>query len=120
MHNCYGFEARKQWRPAGKGQKLSRIRRPEKRGFIPPEYSGDHLMPTAYVNGQVIDGRGNAYQGYVIVDGDKIAEVGRGNPASLGEGSPLFRGSSTVTSICAATAWPIRAPSKPAIPMRSR
>ena len=43
-------------------------------------------MPTAYVNGQVIDGRGNAYPGYVIVDGDKIAEVGRGNPASLGEG----------------------------------
>ena len=42
-------------------------------------------MATAYVNGQVIDGRGNAYQGYVIVDGDKIAEVGRGSPPSLGE-----------------------------------
>jgi hypothetical protein len=25
------------------------------------------------------------YQGYVIVDGDKIAEVGRGNPPALGE-----------------------------------
>src|ERR1044071_6508358 len=42
-------------------------------------------MATAYVNGQVIDGRGKAYQGYVIVDGDKIAEVGQGNPPSLGE-----------------------------------
>ena len=35
------------------------------------------IMATAYVNGQVIDGRGKAYQGYVIVEGDKIAEVGR-------------------------------------------
>ncbi|AMN40510.1 metal-dependent hydrolase family protein [Rhodoplanes sp. Z2-YC6860] len=40
-------------------------------------------MPTAYINGQVIDGRGKAYQGYVIVDGDKIAEVGAGHPATL-------------------------------------
>jgi imidazolonepropionase-like amidohydrolase len=42
-------------------------------------------MVTAYVNGQVIDGLGKAYQGYVIVDGDKIAEVGHGSPPSLGE-----------------------------------
>jgi imidazolonepropionase-like amidohydrolase len=42
-------------------------------------------MPTAYVNGQVIDGRGSAFNGYVIVDGDKIAEVGRGSPPALGE-----------------------------------
>ncbi len=42
-------------------------------------------MITAYVNGQVIDGLGKAYQGYVIVDGDKIAEVGEGSPPSLGE-----------------------------------
>ncbi len=37
-------------------------------------------MVTAYVNGQVIDGRGKAYKGYVIVDGDKIADVGQGSP----------------------------------------
>src|SRR6266446_4267721 len=42
-------------------------------------------MVTAYVNGQVIDGRGKAFKGYVIVDGDKIAEVGQGSPPSLGE-----------------------------------
>src|SRR5438132_12075119 len=42
-------------------------------------------MVTAYVNGQVIDGHGKAYKGYVIVDGDKIAEVGQGSPPSLGE-----------------------------------
>jgi imidazolonepropionase-like amidohydrolase len=42
-------------------------------------------MATAYVNGQVIDGRGKAFKGYVIVDGDKIAEVGNGSPPSLGE-----------------------------------
>lgn len=40
-------------------------------------------MPTAYLNGQVIDGRGKAYQGYVIVDGDKIIEVGAGTPQAL-------------------------------------
>src|SRR6516165_7121320 len=39
-------------------------------------------MRTAYVNGQVIDGRG---EGYVIIDGDRIAEVGPGNPPVLGE-----------------------------------
>jgi imidazolonepropionase-like amidohydrolase len=43
-------------------------------------------MATAYLNGRVIDGLGKAYQGYVIVDGDKFAEVGPGSPASLGEG----------------------------------
>src|SRR6516165_3829549 len=42
-------------------------------------------MRTAYVNGQVIDGRGKAYEGYVIIDGDRIAEVGPGNPPALGE-----------------------------------
>jgi imidazolonepropionase-like amidohydrolase len=42
-------------------------------------------MTTAYVNGQVIDGRGKAYRGYVIVDGDKIVEVGEGEPPTLGE-----------------------------------
>ena len=42
-------------------------------------------MRTAYVNGQVIDGRGKAYEGYVIIDGDRIAEVGPGNPSALGE-----------------------------------
>lgn len=41
-------------------------------------------MTIAYVNGQVIDGRGGAYKGYVIVEGDKIAAVGRGDPPSLG------------------------------------
>ena len=42
-------------------------------------------MTVAYVNGQVIDGRGKAYTGYVIVDQDKIAEVGQGAPPPLGE-----------------------------------
>jgi imidazolonepropionase-like amidohydrolase len=42
-------------------------------------------MRTAYVKGQVIDGRGKAYEGYVIIDGDRIAEVGPGNPPALGE-----------------------------------
>jgi imidazolonepropionase-like amidohydrolase len=42
-------------------------------------------MRTAYVNGQVIDGRGKAHEGYVIIDGDRIAEVGPGNPPALGE-----------------------------------
>jgi imidazolonepropionase-like amidohydrolase len=42
-------------------------------------------MTTAYINGHVIDGRGKAFQGYVIVDGDKIAEVGPGNGPTLGE-----------------------------------
>ncbi|MDH7799225.1 MULTISPECIES: amidohydrolase family protein [unclassified Beijerinckia] len=41
-------------------------------------------MAIAYVNGQVIDGRGNAYQGYVIVDGDKVAEIGRSDLPSFG------------------------------------
>src|ERR1051325_9404151 len=44
-------------------------------------------MPTAYVNGQVIDGRGNAFNGYVIVDGAKIAEVRRGAARALGDSS---------------------------------
>src|SRR5262249_47438343 len=48
------------------------------------ERSGDS-MATAYVNGQVIDGRGRAFQGYVIVDGDRIAEVGPGSAPALGE-----------------------------------
>jgi imidazolonepropionase-like amidohydrolase len=42
-------------------------------------------MATAYVNGRVIDGRGKAFQGYVIVDGDKIAEVGPGSGPALGD-----------------------------------
>lgn len=42
-------------------------------------------MPVAYVNGQVVDGLGNAFDGYVIVDGERIAEVGRGNPQDLGD-----------------------------------
>jgi imidazolonepropionase-like amidohydrolase len=42
-------------------------------------------MATAYVNGQVINGRGRAFQGYVIVDGDRIAEVGPGSAPALGE-----------------------------------
>jgi imidazolonepropionase-like amidohydrolase len=42
-------------------------------------------MTTVYVNGQVIDGRGKAFQGYVIVDGDKIAEVGPGSGPTLSE-----------------------------------
>jgi imidazolonepropionase-like amidohydrolase len=42
-------------------------------------------MTVAYLNGQVIDGRGKAYTGYVIVDQDKIAEVGPGAPPALGE-----------------------------------
>jgi imidazolonepropionase-like amidohydrolase len=43
------------------------------------------MATTAYINGQVIDGRGKAYQGYVIVDGDKIAEVGTGSGPHLGD-----------------------------------
>jgi imidazolonepropionase-like amidohydrolase len=43
------------------------------------------MATTAYINGQVIDGRGKAYQGYVIVDGDKIAEVGKGSGPHLGD-----------------------------------
>jgi imidazolonepropionase-like amidohydrolase len=42
-------------------------------------------MTVAYVNGQVIDGRGKAYTGYVIVEDDKIAAVGEGAPLALGE-----------------------------------
>ena len=42
-------------------------------------------MTTAYINGHVIDGRGKAFQGYVIIDGDKIAEVGPGSGPTLGE-----------------------------------
>src|SRR5215468_1529044 len=42
-------------------------------------------MRVVYLNGQVIDGRGNAFQGYVIIDGERIAEVGRGEPPSLNE-----------------------------------
>lgn len=36
-------------------------------------------MRAAYVNGQIIDGAGKAFRGYMIVDGDKIAEVGAGD-----------------------------------------
>jgi len=43
------------------------------------------MVATAYVNGQVIDGRGKVYQGYVIVDGEKIAEVGPGSGPPLGQ-----------------------------------
>jgi hypothetical protein len=45
------------------------------------------MATTAYVNGQVIDGRGKVYQGYVIVDGEKIAEVGPGpvSPSAAAE-----------------------------------
>jgi imidazolonepropionase-like amidohydrolase len=42
------------------------------------------MATTAYINGQVIDGAGNAYQGYVVVDGEKIAEVGPGSGPQLG------------------------------------
>jgi imidazolonepropionase-like amidohydrolase len=42
-------------------------------------------MTIAYLNGQVIDGLGKAYQGYVLVEGDKIAAVGPGDPPELGE-----------------------------------
>src|SRR5688500_5245679 len=45
----------------------------------------DDGMTVAYLNGQVVDGRGKAYTGYVIVDQDKIAEVGPGAPPALGE-----------------------------------
>lgn len=40
-------------------------------------------MRTAYVNGQVIDGLGKAYRGYVIVDSDRIAAVGPGEPPPM-------------------------------------
>ena len=36
-------------------------------------------MRAAYVNGQIIDGAGKAFRGYMIVDGDRIAEVGAGD-----------------------------------------
>ncbi len=42
-------------------------------------------MTTAYLNGQVIDGRGKVFKGYVIVDGEKIAEAHEGTPAALAE-----------------------------------
>jgi imidazolonepropionase-like amidohydrolase len=42
------------------------------------------MATTACINGQVIDGRGKAYQGYVIVDGDQIAEVEPGSEPHLG------------------------------------
>lgn len=35
-------------------------------------------MQEAYVNAKVIDGNGNSFTGYVIVEGGKILEVGRG------------------------------------------
>jgi imidazolonepropionase-like amidohydrolase len=38
---------------------------------------------TAYVNGQVIDGLGRAYQGHVIVKDGEIATVGAGAPPEL-------------------------------------
>jgi imidazolonepropionase-like amidohydrolase len=43
------------------------------------------MATTVYINGQVIDGAGKAYQGYVIVDGEKIAEVGPGSGPQLGD-----------------------------------
>ena len=43
------------------------------------------MATTAYINGQVIDGAGKAYQGYVIVDGEKIAEIGPGSGPQLGD-----------------------------------
>ena len=49
------------------------------------ERQRDRGMTVAYVNGQVIDGRGKAYTGYVIVEQDKIAEVGEGAPPALGK-----------------------------------
>ena len=93
MHNCYGIEAKKQWREAGKGQKLSTAASrnsvathiPEVASARSPGIRRGQLMATAYVNGQVIDGRGKAYKGYVIVDGDKIAEVGPGQSACAWE-----------------------------------
>jgi len=42
------------------------------------------MAATACINGQVIDGAGKAYQGYVIVDGEKIAEIGPGSGPQLG------------------------------------
>jgi hypothetical protein len=45
---------------------------------------GQSMATTACINGQVIDGRGKAYQGYVIVDGDQIAEVEPGSEPHLG------------------------------------
>jgi hypothetical protein len=41
-------------------------------------------MRVAYLNGQVIDGRGNVFQGYVIIDGERIAERRCSRPESAG------------------------------------
>src|SRR5262245_55644518 len=46
--------------------------------------SGGEAMAAAYLKGHVIVGLGAEYKGYVIIEGDKIAEVGQGDPPSLG------------------------------------
>lgn len=48
-------------------------------------HNATSAMKTAYINGQVIDGRGKAYKGYVIVDGEKIAEANEGTLPPLAE-----------------------------------
>src|SRR5579859_5393903 len=76
MQNYYDFQKKKQWRPERKRSKLSGVH---------GTHNATSAMTTAYMNGQVIDGRGKAYKGYVIVDGEKIAEAREGTPAALAE-----------------------------------
>jgi len=37
-----------------------------------------------FYNCQIIDGKGSNFTGYILVDGDKIAEVGKGQPKNFG------------------------------------
>lgn len=45
----------------------------------------EYELPEAYVNGRIVDGTGQQYEGYIVVGDGRILEVGRGELRDAGE-----------------------------------
>jgi imidazolonepropionase-like amidohydrolase len=45
------------------------------------------IMKTIFRNGQIFDGRGRFFSGYIVVEGERIAKVGRGSGPSGSKGT---------------------------------
>src|SRR5689334_23304317 len=88
MPICYEIGSRKQWRP---GRNADSVR--DVAGCLTEKadcgrfagFARGSRMAVAYANLQVIDGTGKAFQGHVVVNGEKIAEVGKGPPPPLSD-----------------------------------
>ena len=71
-----GYRVKSAYTAAGKPHQI----------FLPQSCREDGALSEAYINGQIIDGKGDAYLGYLIVNEGKIAEVGRGVLPDSAEG----------------------------------